>query len=389
MEFPSPPEEVDTVRPSKLRRRIDNGEQVTLLDTRLPEAHEAWQISGDTVETLNAPYPAFQGAEVDSGVLDGIPSDRLVTAVCAIGKSSEYVAGVLAERGYEVEHLADGMEGWARVYDAVEVSRYDGPGRVWQYVRPSSGCLGYLIVDEGEAAVVDPLRAFATRYLTDAGERGAELKYAVDTHVHADHVSGVRRLVADGVEGVMPAPATDRGLVDPAELRLLSDGDTLRVGRVPVEAVHAPGHTSGMTALRVGEHLLLTGDGLFIESVARPDLEAGQETTSAARRLHASLDDLLALPDETLVCPGHRGETTDPAPDGTYTARLGELRDREVLSLSREAFIETLHEDVPPRPANHEAIVATNLGQRHPDDDEAFELELGPNNCAATPSDAD
>jgi hypothetical protein len=127
----------------------------------------------------------------------------------------------------------------------------------------------------------------------------------------------------------------------------------------------------------------------FLERHAYPDLEAGQETTSAARRLHASLDDLLALPDETLVCPGHRGETTDPAPDGTYTARLGELRDREVLSLSREAFIETLHEDVPPRPANHEAIVATNLGQRHPDDDEAFELELGPNNCAAAPSDAD
>jgi glyoxylase-like metal-dependent hydrolase (beta-lactamase superfamily II) len=389
MEFPSPPERVDTVSPSELRRRIDDGEQVTLLDTRLPEAHEAWQISGDTVRMINAPYPAFQGTEVDSDVLDRIPSDCLVTAVCAIGKSSEYVAGVLAERGYEVEHLADGMEGWARVYDAVEVSRYDGPGRVWQYVRPSSGCLGYLVVDDGEAAVVDPLRAFTTRYVVDAAERGAELTHAIDTHVHADHVSGVRRLAGDGAEGVMPAAATGRGLIDPDELRLLSDGDRLRVGRVPVVAVHAPGHTSGMTALRVGEQLLLTGDGLFIESVARPDLEAGQETTSAARRLHASLDDLLALPDETLVCPGHRGETTDPAPDGTYTARLGELRDREVLSLSREAFIETLHEDVPPRPANHEAIVATNLGQRHPDDDEAFELELGPNNCAAAPSDAD
>ncbi|ERH10251.1 MAG: Zn-dependent hydrolase [halophilic archaeon J07HX64] len=389
MEFPSPPAEVDSVSPSELRRRIDNGERVTLLDTRLPEAHEAWQISGDTVTTLNAPYPAFRGTDVDRDVLDGIPSDRLVTAVCAIGKSSEYVAGVLAERGYEVEHLVDGMEGWARIYDAVEVSRYDGPGRVWQYVRPSSGCLGYLVVDEGEAAVVDPLRAFATRYVTDAGERGAELSYAIDTHVHADHVSGVRRLAADGVEGVMPAPATDRGLAEPEELRLLSDDDTLRVGRVPVEAVHAPGHTSGMTALRVGGCLLLTGDGLFIESVARPDLEAGQETASAARRLHTSLCDLLALPGETLVCPGHRGETTDPASDGTYTARLDELRDRKMLSLSREAFVETLREDVPPRPANHEAIVATNLGQRHPDDAEAFELELGPNNCAAAPSDAD
>ena len=389
MDFPSSSEEVDTVTPSELRQRINSGEQVTLLDTRLPEAHEAWQISGDTVTTLNTPYPAFQGSEVDRDVLNRIPSDRLVTAVCAIGQSSEYVAGVLAERGYEVEHLADGMAGWARVYDIVEVSRYNGPGRVWQYIRPSSGCLGYLLVDEGEAAVFDPLRAFAARYVTDADEHDADLKYAIDTHVHADHVSGVGRLTTDGVEGVMPAPATDRGLVDPKELRLLSDSDTLRVGRVPVEAIHAPGHTSCMTALRVGEDLLLTGDGLFIESVARPDLEVGQESVSAARRLHASLRDLLALPDEILVCPGHRGETTDRAPDNTYTARLGALRDREVLSLSREAFVETLHENVPPRPANYEAIVATNLGQRHPDDAEAFELELGPNNCAATPSDAD
>jgi len=82
------------------------------------------------------------------------------------------------------------MNGWARIYEAVEVTRYDGPGTLLQYQRPSSGCLGYLLYDGGEAAVVDPLRAFTGRYLADADDLGVDLKYAIDTHVHADHISG-------------------------------------------------------------------------------------------------------------------------------------------------------------------------------------------------------
>jgi glyoxylase-like metal-dependent hydrolase (beta-lactamase superfamily II)/rhodanese-related sulfurtransferase len=390
MEFPPPPEPVESIEAETLRQRIDAGETVTLLDTRPAEKYDRWHIEGESVTAFNIPFTTFQGDDIDEETLDGVPTDRTITAVCAIGRSSEYVAGVLAEEGYEVEHLADGMEGWARVYDAVEVSRYGGPGRVWQYQRPSSGCLGYLVVDGGEAAVVDPLRAFTGRYLADADERGAELTYAVDTHVHADHVSGLRRLAERGVEGVIPAPAADRGLVDADELTLLQDGDTLQVGAVPMEAVHAPGHTSGMTALEVGPDLLLTGDELFIESVGRPDLEATDEgAPAAARQLHASLQTLLGRPDATLVCPGHHGESTGRAADGTYTARLGDLRGLEVLSLSRERFVETVLEDMPPRPPNDGAIVATNLGRQNPDDEAAFTLELGPNNCAATRQNGD
>ena len=390
MEFPPPPEPVESVEAPELRQRIDDGEAVTLLDTRPVDKYERWHIGGESVTAHNIPFTAFQGEDIEEGTLEGLPTDRTITAVCAIGQSSEYVAGDLAERGYNVEHLADGMEGWARVYDAVEVTGYEGPGRVWQYQRPSSGCLGYLVVDGEEAAVVDPLRAFTERYHADASERGATLTYAIDTHVHADHVSGLRRLAGRGVEGVIPAPATERGLVDADELRLVRDGDSLQVGTVPVEAVHAPGHTSGMTVLSVGSDLLLTGDTLFIDSVGRPDLEADDEGVSAAaRQLHASLEALLARPDATLVCPGHHSETTTRAADGTYTARLGEVRNLEILSLSRGQFVETVLADMPPRPSNDGVIVATNLGRQDPDDEAAFTLELGPNNCAATQSSGD
>lgn len=390
MEFPPPPEPVESISPAELRQRIDAGEAVTLLDTRPTEKYERWHIGGESVTAYSIPFTAFQGEDIDEEILDRLPTDRTITAVCAIGKSSEYVAGVLAERGHDVEHLTDGMEGWARVYDAVEVTGYEGPGQVWQYQRPSSGCLGYLVVEGNEAAVVDPLRAFTERYLADASERGAALTYAIDTHVHADHVSGLGRLAEQGVEGVIPAPAAERGLVDADELRLLHDGDTLQVGTVSVEAVHAPGHTSGMTALSVGSELLLTGDTLFLESVGRPDLEADDEGVSAAAgQLYASLQALLTKPDTTLVCPGHHSETTDRAADGTYTARLGDVRGLGVLSLSRDKFVETVLADMPPRPANDGDIVATNLGRQDPDDEAAFTLELGPNNCAATRSSGD
>jgi len=192
--LPEPEEPVDEVTPDELRGRIDAGDDVTVLDTRMESEYHEWRIEDDNVESVNIPYFEFLDDEIDEEVLARVPEDRRLTAVCAKGGASEYVAGALQKRGYDVEHLVEGMEGWASIYDAVEVKRYDGEGTLVQYQRPSSGCLGYMVVDGDEAAVIDPLRAFADRYIEDARDRGAELVYAVDTHVHADHVSGVRVL---------------------------------------------------------------------------------------------------------------------------------------------------------------------------------------------------
>ena len=210
MDFPTPDSDIESIEPDTLKERIDRGDSVTLLDARMASEYEEWRIDGENDESINVPYIEFLDEEIDDDVLASVPDDEHVTVLCAKGGASEYVAGALADRGYDVDHLEQGMNGWASIYEAHEVTDYDGAGTLLQYQRPSSGCLGYLIYDDGEAAVIDPLRAFTERYLEDATELGVELKYAFDTHVHADHISGLRDLADEGVEAILPEAAADR-----------------------------------------------------------------------------------------------------------------------------------------------------------------------------------
>jgi glyoxylase-like metal-dependent hydrolase (beta-lactamase superfamily II) len=386
-EFPEPDVPVEGLDPTDLERRLARGDRVAVLDVRVESEYEEWHIEGANVDVANVPYFDFFGGVTDD-VAAEVPEGDPLVVVCAKGGASEYVAGVLLEAGREAVNLAGGMNAWARLYLRAEVTSVSGPGSVYQYRRPSSGCLSYLVVEGAEAAVVDPLRAFVDRYVDDADELGATLTYAVDTHVHADHVSGVRQLAErTDAAAVLPALAAARGVEFDVAFETVEDGDVLSVGDATVEAFSTPGHTSDMTSYLVDDGALMTGDGLFVESVARPDLERGDEgAPAAAGTLYDTLHDrILPLPDATVVLPGHYSDAATPHADGTYSARLGELAgSMAALDRSREAFVEFLLDDMPPRPSNYEEIIATNLGRAHPDDEEAFELELGPNNCAAT-----
>ncbi|ODR80422.1 MBL fold metallo-hydrolase [Haladaptatus sp. W1] len=383
--FPSPDAEVESVTPDELYEKIDAGESVTILDVRATGEYEKWHIDGENVETINVPYFEYLD-DPDDELFEPVPEDEDVTVLCAKGGSSEYIAGMFAERDYEVNHLEDGMKGWARVLERKEIEGDDEDTAVIQYQRPSSGCLSYLVVSGDEAAVIDPLRAFDEEYAANANEYDADLRYAIDTHVHADHVSGVRTVADDDTEAVVPASAEARGIDYDESYRAVEDGETLPLGETEIEVIHTPGHTTGMTSYRVGG-VLFTGDGLFTESVARPDLEEGDDgAPDAAAMLYETLQErVLSLPDDTVVAPAHFSDAATTADDGTYTATVGDLHESmDVLSMEKDEFVEFILSDMPPRPANYEDIIATNLGQRHADDEEAFELELGPNNCAAS-----
>lgn len=372
------------VDPETLERRIAAGEPVRILDLRDRDAVDAWRIDGPTVAFTQLPSSKFLQAEVTDSVGDlavKIDGEGLITVVCAEGKSSAYVADLLREAGITAANLAGGMEGWARVYRVTEI---DVDPTIMQYHRPSSGCLAYAIVSGGEAAVVDPLRAFTDRYVADLAERGVEIVATLDTHLHADHVSGLRALAsAADATPYLPTGSLDRGVT--YDVEPIADGDRIPVGDHALEAVALPGHTTGMTGFTIDE-VLFTGDSLFVDGVARPDLEVADadQQSALAHRLHETITERLGrFDDGTTVAPGHVSEAA-AAGETAHTATLGDLRDRlAVFKTDADTFVDRLLADLPPRPANAGRIVAINTGTEQADAETAFGLELGPNNCAA------
>ena len=387
--YPDPPVEPETLAPETLARHLAAGEPVRLLDVRDRDEFERWHVAGPSVTATQLPFAKALQAQVTDSVAafaEGVDGEGPITVVCARGEASAYVAGLLADAGIEARNLASGMDGWARVYERREITA--GDATVLQYHRPASGCLGYLVVADDRAAVIDPLRAFTDRYGEDATARDATIECVIDTHVHADHVSGLRSVAAaTGARALVSDRAHDRGIT--GDVEPFAAGESLALGDVDLETVALPGHTTGMTGIAVGD-VLLTGDSLFLESVARPDLEAGDEEAPAfARELYATLTErLAAFDDATVIAPGHASERTPRNDDGTYTATLGALREGLWLfDVDEATFVDRVCSNLGARPANVDAILAANLGATDPPDEEAFAWELGPNNCAATADD--
>ncbi|MEF8783301.1 MAG: MBL fold metallo-hydrolase [Haloarculaceae archaeon] len=388
-EYRDPEVPVDALAPADLAAKIAADEPVRLLDVRNRDEVEAWHIDGPSVTTTLIPYMKWLQADAQNAVTERaaeIEGEGPVVTVCGEGEASAYVASLLSEAGVEAQNLEGGMRGWARVYEAREVRREPA---VVQFRRPSSGCLSYMIVSGGEAAVVDPLRAFTDRYLADAADRGAEIVAVLDTHVHADHVSGLRDLSdVAGACRLLSGPALERGVTYHVET--VADSEGIEVGDATIEATALPGHTTGMFGVVVGD-VLLSGDSLFLDGVARPDLQDGPDPGDLASELHATLTDRLGrFEDGTVLAPGHYEPTTAPGESGTYTDSLGAVRERvRAFEETTGAFVDRVTGADVPEPANAERIVAVNLGRESASGDDAFELELGPNNCAASPATGD
>lgn len=384
-DFPEPKEDVEKVKPGQLKERIDNNEDFILLDVRAENEHQEWAIELENGEVHNHPYFALLEGLTDEVREKLEDESREIIVVCAKGGSSEYIASLIKEElELDAKNLEEGMNGWAKIYES-ETLELDN-GKLIQYHRPSSGCLGYMVKSQGESAVIDPLRAFKDLYIEDT--KDTELKYAIDTHIHADHISGVRQLgESDETTSVIPEAARGRGVTYIDEVKSMEDGETLQVGDIEIKAIHTPGHTTGMTSYLIDDEAVLTGDGLFIESVARPDLEKGDEgAEKQAEQLYDSLQEkILTLPDDVYVGAAHLSDGTEPQENGLYMKNIGQIKeDLEPLSYSKKDFVEYIISDMPPRPSNYDKIIPTNKGERETDKDEAFEMELGPNNCAAT-----
>jgi hydroxyacylglutathione hydrolase len=240
-----------------------------------------------------------------------------------------------------------------------------------QFLNDETACASYLFgcSTAGEFAVVDAHIDLVDDYIAAAETQGARIVAVIETHVQADHVSGLPQLVErTGASAYMPA-----GSGASFEHEALVDGQLLELGNTAIEAIATPGHAEAHHAYLVTDHrrgedpwFVLTGDSLLVGDVGRPDLHAASEESveELARTLYRSLHErLLALPDDLLVYPAHyAGSVCGRGLSGHPASSIGfERRNNEALAASSEdEFVEAALKDIPPVPERQAEIVAAN-----------------------------
>jgi hydroxyacylglutathione hydrolase len=245
-----------------------------------------------------------------------------------------------------------------------------------QLLNDKTACASYVLGcrTHSEFAVVDPHVELVDHYIALAEEQGVPIVAVLETHLQADHVSGLPELVRrTGATGCLPEGAG----VD-FEHRSLADGEVVKLGNVEIQAIATPGHAEAHHAYVVTDRtrgddpwLVLTGDALLVGDAGRPDLHAHGEQTveQMARTLYRSLTErLLSLPDHLIVYPSHysgsvcgRGLSANPA------STIGfERRHNSALQFaSEDAFVDGLLRDIPPAPDQQDAIIAANRAGEH------------------------
>ena len=375
--------------PAELYARILRDEPLFVLDVRNEEEFRRSPIEGRAnLTTVNIPY--FEFIEDEDGAAARVPAGREILVVCAKEGSSQYVAGVLHERGYQARYLEGGYVSWGNFYDVRDVVTADW-GRIVQIARPAGGDLSFAVISGGKAALIDPLRHIQV-YRDLVAEAGASLTHIFDTHVHADHISGGPALAQetgatyyvhayDAIHPIDMLPAV-------IAYTHVQEGDRFQIGKVTITARWFPGHTLGQVNYRLdapdGRSALFTGDGIFLRSFGRPDL--GGKGESWTPILYRSITERLPrmADDDTLILPAHFSTLDEGDANGVFAAPFAAVRaTNDALRPRDEAeFTSYVLSHLPVFPPEYVEIKRVNIGLATPCDGAANELELGRNICA-------
>lgn len=357
-----------TILAGELLNLLDEGAPVCVLDVREPDEFASWSIPG----SRNVPLGQLASR------LAELPRDRELVAVCAKGTRAATAAGELERAGLVVDVLDGGMDAWSRVYDDAEL--VVGDATLVQVRRRGKGCLSYLVGATTTCIVIDP-SSDVDEYLDRAAARGWSITHVLDTHLHADHVSGARALAEAAGSELCLNPLDGFGfahtdLVDAMQVPI-GEGVALTVS-----VCTTPGHTVGSTTFVLGDRAVFTGDVLFLESVGRPDL--ANKAEAFAHSLYESLHDrLLVLPSDAFVLPAHAGAGIAIRAHEPVTATLGSLRESLwQLGCGEDEFVAWAIDSVSPRPPNYATIVELNRSGAPLGAEERSDLEAGPNRCA-------
>jgi len=398
------------IDPEELKKKIDNNENIFLLDVRTPQEYEAWRIS---YENHNNPklIPVDRLFMKDPTLLGEIPKDKEIVTICAHGNRSMIAAKILTQLGYNVKSVKGGMAGWNKIYDVAEIPVHkEAPFKIWQIRRISKGCMGYIISSKEDktATVIDPSREIYESFLQTSQDNELQITQLIDTHQHADHVSGIVKLIKTKTPETNMEKTNiffssleeyDSSGTELKNIMYVKDGDKLSVGdNVTLRAIHTPGHTNGSMSFIIEytpndnnnsnnkdpvHSYLFTGDTLFVDGVGRPDLR--DEAKKFAELLYDTYHKkILQLPDNTVVLPAHFNGTSIALKHTVpILETLGTIKKRvKLLSMNKEEFIDYMADTVQPRPGNYKTIISINKKMLPYDEIEMADLEAGPNSCA-------
>lgn len=371
---------VESLTAKEVAKKVINNEPLFIFDVRNEDAFADWKIEGSRFDYLNIPYfDLLDGVEEAAAKL---PTDKDILVVCAKEGSSVMVAEMLAEEGIEAAYLEGGMKAWSEHLEPVKVGDLKGGGELYQFVRIGKGCLSYMAISDGEAAVIDATR-MSDVFLNFAAEKGAVIKHVFDTHLHADHISGGRQ-IAEAIGAAYYLPPADAEEVVFDYVKLVN-GLKVELGeeKTEIHAFYSPGHTIGSTSFIVDGQYLMTGDILFIDSIGRPDL-AGLAEDWVGDLRESLYKRYPGLADGLIVLPAHFMIIDELNEDGSVYKTLSALfKENHGLNIEDEqAFRDMVTRHLPPQPNAYQEIRKTNMGIISPAEEEQREMEIGPNRCA-------
>jgi glyoxylase-like metal-dependent hydrolase (beta-lactamase superfamily II)/rhodanese-related sulfurtransferase len=391
------------IKPDDLKKRIDKGEDIFILDVRTPEEHKSWKVSYDRYQDSSViPIDALSSADS----LKQIPKDKEIVTFCGHGNRSMTAAKTLSELGYNAKSIEGGLDGWNSVYDIAPIGDIDSSLRIWQIRRLSKGCMSYMIASTNDesAIVIDATCEIDNAISKIVNENGLRITKLIDTHMHADHLSGATRLAkkygADVYISSLEGYNTKNG-TEGMSIKSIRDGDIIQVGdEIVLEAIHTPGHTNGSMSFRLQNSInktktnssnntnkdnnhnnyIFTGDTLFVDGIGRPDLhnKAQEFTLNLFNTYHQKI---LNLPDETLILPAHFGGIFEHQKliSNTINSIKQEIN---LLSASEAEFIKFVTGNTSlPQPMNYEKIISINKNMTLCDTIEQKDIEAGPNSC--------
>jgi len=401
------------IKPTELKKKMEEGDDIFILDVRSKQEHDLWSISYDNFpDSLVIPIDTLSSIVS----LKQIPKNKEVITFCAHGQRSSMAAKTLSSLGYNVRTVEGGMAGWSKLYDVAQVNIDSNITlKIWQIRRISKGCMSYVIASTKakKATIIDATCDIDTVTNNLLQENELTVRRVLDTHMHADHLSGSFRVATKyGSEVAVSSFENYATQTIPSEkdqpYRPILNGEKFELGDgFYLEAIHTPGHTDGSMSFLLkiqnvikkeevnkqktsgdnfakneddnSDYYLFTGDTIFVNGVGRPDLH-NKSQEYANKLFHTYHNVIFNLPDKTIILPAHYSsgfEHEKPVLDslGSIKQKLASIIDSE------NKFIDFVTSNIPPHPMNYEKIVYLNKNLTSCDMVNHADLEFGPNSC--------